>query len=159
MSRANAIIAVSTLLCLGWFLTTINAKDFNFIFDPHELECSGNVTYDRVMLTAYRPRTASDERRDYTDIKLKKLNSLQDYLDDRVPYVTVGMDPLLKIPYGTPVCIPELNIHFRRNLNLQVRDTHQDLIGGGYRRVDICVRTQADSFDDYVNLMDATLIF
>lgn len=123
------------------------------------MECSGNVTYDKVMLTAYRPHFQSEEKRDYTDVKLKKLYSLQDYLDNRAPFVSCGMDPKLKIPYGTPICIPELNIHFRRNIKLQVRDTHQDLAGGGYRRVDICVRTQADSFDDIVNLLEATLIF
>lgn len=127
-------------------------------FDPHELECPGNVTHEKVMLTAYRPQYDGASKRDFTDLKFKKLYTLQDFLDNRAPYVTVGMDPRLKVPYGTEICIPELNIHFRRNVKLQVRDTHEDLAGGAYRRVDICVRTQADSFDDVVNLLEATVV-
>ncbi|XP_055586926.1 uncharacterized protein LOC129739477 isoform X2 [Uranotaenia lowii] len=127
-------------------------------FDPRELDCYGNQTHEKVMLTAYRPQFDSDEKRDFTDMRLKKLYSLQDFLDNRAPYVTVGMDPRLRIPYGKAICIPELNAHFRRNIKLQVRDTHEDLAGGGFRRVDICVRTQADSFDDAVNMLEATII-
>ncbi|XP_062546824.1 uncharacterized protein LOC134212733 [Armigeres subalbatus] len=159
MSRGNTAIVVTAFLCLGWLQIQTSAKDYNFIFDPKELECTGNVSYDNVALTAYRARPNSEDKRDYTDLKYQTLYTLQAYLDDRAPYVTVGMDPNLKIPYGTPVCIPELNLHFRRQIKLQVRDTDDDLIGGGYRHVDICVRTQADSFDDFVNMLDATLVF
>ncbi|XP_055619379.1 uncharacterized protein LOC129764386 [Toxorhynchites rutilus septentrionalis] len=158
VTAATKAIAL-VLLYFCWLQPQSDCKEYNFDFDPRELECPGNVTHERVMLTAYRPQFDSDTKRDFTDIKLKKLYTLQDFLDNRAPYVTVGMDPKLRVPYGKPVCVPELNLHFRRNIKLQVRDTHEDLADGGFRRVDICVRTQADSFDDVVNLLDATLVF
>ncbi|XP_055529755.1 uncharacterized protein LOC129721331 [Wyeomyia smithii] len=157
MTRAKAI---SLLFCfLYGFELEIDGKKYNFTYDPQELECTGNETHEKVMLSAYRPMFDSDNKRDYSDARLKKLYSLQDFLDNRAPYVTVGMDAKLNIPYGKAVCIPELNVHFRRNIKLQVRDTHEDLTGGGYRRIDICVRTQADSFDDSVNLLEASAVF
>ncbi|XP_058443311.1 uncharacterized protein LOC131425420 [Malaya genurostris] len=148
------------LLCSLILLETeIECKKYNYDFDLNELQCTGNKTYEKVVLSGYRPMFSSDNKRDYSDILHKKLYTLQDFLDNRAPYVTVGMDPKLNIPYGRSICIPELNIHFRRNIKLQVRDTHEDLTGGGYRRVDICVRTQADSFDDIVNLLEASVVF
>ncbi|XP_058832970.1 uncharacterized protein LOC131690907 [Topomyia yanbarensis] len=158
MTRVNLIVPI--LLCsLYWLQAQIDAKKYNYNFDINELQCTGNQTHEKVLLSGYRPMFNSDNKRDYSDIMLKKLYTLQDFLDNRAPYVTVGMDPKLKIPYGKSICIPELNIHFRRNIKLQVRDTHEDLTGGGYRRVDICVRTQADSFDDIVNLLEASVVF
>lgn len=68
------------------------------------------------------------------------------------------MDPLLFIPYETNVCIPELNQHYKRYINFQVRDTGSNMIGQGYQRVDICVRSEADSYDRITNLKDVTLI-
>ncbi|XP_038114821.1 uncharacterized protein LOC119768633 [Culex quinquefasciatus] len=157
-SKQSSSVIRTLLWAVGLGLATVLGKQFDYSFDPHELECPGNVTHEKVMLTAYRPQYDGASKRDYTDLKFKKLYTLQDFLDNRAPYVTVGMDPRLKVPYGTEICIPELNIHFRRNVKLQVRDTHEDLAGGAYRRVDICVRTQADSFDDVVNLLEATLV-
>ncbi|XP_050073020.1 uncharacterized protein LOC126561114 [Anopheles maculipalpis] len=135
-----------------------DAKDHNYIFDASELGCPGNVTHGPITLTAYHPVFDSDRKRDYLDAQNRKLYTLQEYLDNRAPYVTVGMDPDLKLPYGKEVCIPELNRHFRRAVRLQVRDTHEDLRSGAFRRVDICVRTQEDSYDDIVNLLQATLV-
>ncbi|XP_058063392.1 uncharacterized protein LOC131213378 [Anopheles bellator] len=136
-----------------------SAKDHNYIVHPSaDLECPGNVTDGRLLITAYRPQYESDRKRDYLDARHQKLYTLQEYLDDRAPYVTVGMDPLLRVPYGTEVCVPELNRHFRRPVQLRVCDTHEDLSGGGYRRLEICVRTQEDSYDDAVNLLQATLV-
>lgn len=116
------------------------------------------MTHGPITLTAYHPLFDSDRKRDYLDAQNRKLYTLQEYLDNRAPYVTVGMDPDLKLPYGKEACIPELNRHFRRAVRLQVRDTHEDLRGGGFRRVDICVRTQEDSYDDIVNLLQVTLV-
>ncbi|XP_053663669.1 uncharacterized protein LOC128712820 [Anopheles marshallii] len=143
---------------VGVLLTSADGKEHNYIFDASELDCPGNVTYGPITLTAYHPLFDSDRKRDYLDAENRKLYTLQEYLDNRAPYVTVGMDPDLRLPYGKEACIPELNRHFRRAVRLQVRDTHEDLRGGGYRRVDICVRTQEDSYDDVVNLLQVTLV-
>nr|XP_040229592.2 uncharacterized protein LOC120953581 [Anopheles coluzzii] len=143
---------------LHLFPTVVSGKEQNYIPDAAELDCPGNVTHGPVTLTAYHPQFDSDRKRDYLDAQHRKLYTLQEYLDNRAPYVTVGMDPDLQLPYGKEACIPELNRHFRRAIRLQVRDTHVDLRGGGYRRVDLCVRTQEDSYDDIVNMLQVTLV-
>ena len=79
-------------------------------------------------------------------------------MDNRAEFVTVAMDKSLNIPYGKSVCIPEINAHFRRYIKFEVRDTNED-ITDGYRRLDICVRSEADFYDNIVNLENATLIF
>lgn len=61
------------------------------------------------------------------------------------------MDKMLNIPYGTSVCIPELNQHFGHRIRIQVRDTSTDLMGTGYSRADICVRSETDSYDINLN--------
>lgn len=82
----------------------------------------------------------------------------KDYLDDRTEYVTLSMDAKLGIPYGSRVCVPELNKHFGHRIRLQVRDSSTDLDGMGYRRADICVRSEMDSYDGAVN-REVTLVF
>lgn len=79
-------------------------------------------------------------------------------MDDRVDFITLAMDKDLHLPYGTPVCIPELNKHFGRKLKIQVRDKGSDLTGKQYSRADICVRTETDSYDNAVNRI-VTLVF
>lgn len=68
------------------------------------------------------------------------------------------MDENLGIPYGSPVCIPELNEHFGHRIRLQVRDSSSDLYRKGYKRADICVRSEMDSYDVTVN-RKITLVF
>uniref|UniRef100_A0A182FJX7 Uncharacterized protein n=2 Tax=Anopheles albimanus TaxID=7167 RepID=A0A182FJX7_ANOAL len=121
-------------------------------------ELTNGTTHERVLITAYRPLFESDRKRDYLDAEGRKLHTLQEFLDDRAPYVSVGMDPTVGVPYGTEACVPELNRHFRRPVRLRVTDHHEDLRGGAYRRLEICVRTQEDSYDDAVNLLQATLV-
>lgn len=67
------------------------------------------------------------------------------------------MDEDLNIPYGTVICIPQLNAHYRRRIILQVRDAANNVQGQGYRRVDICVRSEADSYDHAVNLKNVSV--
>lgn len=69
------------------------------------------------------------------------------------------MDPILKIPYGTPVCIPELNQLFDHRLKLQVRDTGVDMEDAGYNRIDICVDSEENTLDPKYNLERVTLVF
>lgn len=68
------------------------------------------------------------------------------------------MDEKLQIPYGTNVCIPQLNQHFGHRIRIQVRDTSSDLTGTGYTRADICVRSETDSYDIILNEV-VTLVF
>lgn len=68
------------------------------------------------------------------------------------------MDEKLGLSYGTKVCVPELNRHFKRKLNFQIRDSGDNVYGQGYERADICVRSEADSYDDIVNLSSVTLV-
>lgn len=145
------------------------------------LECFGAV-FKNATLTAYYPDFDDEDiKRAYLDENGNKLMTLQvtlqiktiilfrvrafiyicilqDYMDDRNNYVTLAMDDTLQIPYGTPVCIPELNLHFGHRLRIEVRDTSSDLRGLGFKRADICVRSEIDSYDVNVNRR-VTLVF
>ncbi|KOX70642.1 hypothetical protein WN51_03700, partial [Melipona quadrifasciata] len=119
-----------------------------------ELSCSGRVHYN-VTLAAYYPVFDSDNESDYLDARMKKLRTLQDYLDERAEFVTVSMDLDSGIPYGTKLCIPELNAKFLRNIPLQARDkSHYSNVktnSPDFSHVDICVRTEEDTYDNSVN--------
>ncbi|XP_076241089.1 uncharacterized protein LOC143183448 [Calliopsis andreniformis] len=119
-----------------------------------DLNCSGRAHYN-VTMTAYYPDYNSDSESDYLDARLKKLRSLQDFLDGRDAYVTVSMDLDSGIPYGTKLCIPELNAKFRRQIPLQARDkSHYYGVTSrspDFSHVDICVRSEEDSYDNSVN--------
>lgn len=119
----------------------------------------GKNIYKNVALTAFYPTLDienSDE--DYFDVNGMKLLTLQDYLDDRTDYITISMDAKLAIPYGTNACIPEFNQHFNKHINFEIRDSGSNVYEQGYNRVDICVRSEADSYDHIVNLFNATLV-
>lgn len=68
------------------------------------------------------------------------------------------MDDELGVPYGTEICIPELNRHYGHRIRFEVRDTSSDLKGSGYSRVDVCVRSEMDSYDISVN-RKVTVVF
>ncbi|CAH2002005.1 unnamed protein product [Acanthoscelides obtectus] len=122
------------------------------------LKCNGK-RFENVTLTAYYPDYNEEQKAaGYLDKKGKLLNTLQDYIDNRADYVTLSMDESLGIPYGTKVCIPELNDHFGHRIVLEVRDSSFDLSGSGYSRADICVRSEIDSYDAIVNRV-VTLVF
>ncbi|PBC31637.1 hypothetical protein APICC_05755 [Apis cerana cerana] len=119
-----------------------------------DLECTGRVHYN-VTLTAYYPVFDSDNESDYLDVKMKKLRTLQDFLDGRTEFVTVSMDLDSGIPYGTKLCIPELNAKFLRQIPLQARDrSHYNDVktnSPDFSHIDICVRTEEDTYDNSVN--------
>lgn len=119
-----------------------------------DLGCSGHVYYN-VTLSAYYPDFNSDFESDYSDARMKKLRTLQDFLDGRAEFVTASMDLDSGIPYGTRICIPELNKKFLRQIPLQVRDrSHYDdvkISSPDFSHVDICVRTEEDTYDNSVN--------
>ncbi|CAL7950365.1 unnamed protein product [Xylocopa violacea] len=118
------------------------------------LGCSGRA-YHNVTLTAYYPDFNSDDRSDYLDVRMKELRTLQDFLDGRAEFVTVAMDLDSGIPYGTKLCIPELNAKFLRQIPLQARDRshYEDAKTNSpdFSHVDICVRTEEDTYDNSVN--------
>lgn len=76
---------------------------------------------------------------------------LQDFLANRSDFVTVAMDTGLRLPYGTRLCVPPLNRHYGRLVPLQVRDTDADLDGQRFGQVDVCVISEADSYQATVN--------
>ncbi|KAF7997015.1 hypothetical protein HCN44_005292 [Aphidius gifuensis] len=115
-----------------------------------KLKCTGRP-YFNVTLMAYYADYSSDISSDYLDMKDNKLSNLQDYIDGRANYVTAAMDIIPSLPYGSSICIPELNKHYRRQIKIQVRDYSVDLKGQGFKVVDICVRSEGDSYDKAVN--------
>ncbi|XP_078033254.1 uncharacterized protein LOC144468022 [Augochlora pura] len=119
-----------------------------------DLECSGRA-YENVTMAAYFPDFSSDDESDHLDARMKKLRTLQDFLDGRAEFVTVSMDLDSGIPYGTKVCIPELNEKFGHQIPFQVRDSSHYRDGSkklpDFSHVDICVRTEEDTYDNYVN--------
>ncbi|XP_076643443.1 uncharacterized protein LOC143353763 [Halictus rubicundus] len=119
-----------------------------------DLNCSGRV-HKNVTMTAYFPDFSSDDEFDHVDVNMKKLRTLQDFLDGRAEFVTASMDLESGIPYGTKVCIPELNAKFDRQIPLQARDrTHYSdgkAKSPDFSHIDICVRTEEDTYDNSVN--------
>ncbi|XP_054285538.1 uncharacterized protein LOC129002051 [Macrosteles quadrilineatus] len=138
------------------FVVAISISSVSGLIDSYlptryeDVVCACGVGYNAT-LSAYFPVFDSDDIADYTDRAGTKLHSLQEFLDGRSPYVTASMDRGLNLPYGTALCIPELNRHYRRRINIEVRDTHADLDGFGTSKVVICVRSVADSYDLAVN--------
>ncbi|KAG7211019.1 hypothetical protein KM043_016381 [Ampulex compressa] len=122
-----------------------------------DLNCTGTA-YHNVSLSAYYPKTESENEADYLDARQKKIRTLQDFLDGRADFVTASMD-MSGIAYGTKICIHELNHQYRRQVPLQVRDSspssnqsrHPD-----FSHVEIAVRTEEDTYDKSVN-KDVTL--
>ncbi|XP_050591761.1 uncharacterized protein LOC126922854 isoform X2 [Bombus affinis] len=105
-----------------FFASAISASDRR----TTELSCGGRAYYN-VTLAAYYPVFDSDNEFDYLDARTRKLRNLQDYLDGRAEFVTVSMDLDSGIPYGTKLCIPELNEKFLRPIPLQVWSGIKDL--------------------------------
>lgn len=46
--------------------------------------------------------------------------NLKDYVDERGEFVTAAMDIIPQLPYGSRICIPELNKHYNRPIEIQV---------------------------------------
>ncbi|XP_015122520.1 uncharacterized protein LOC107044946 [Diachasma alloeum] len=135
------------LIFLACFIF-VNANERNA--NRTDLKCVGHAHYN-VSLTAYFPDYESDNEYDYLDVRGKKLRNLQDFLDGRCEYVTAAMDMIPEIPYGTRVCIPELNEHFGRQIPIEIRDYGIDLKDQRFSQIDICVRSESDSYDIAVN--------
>lgn len=115
--------------------------------DATETCCAGTVY--RARATGYYPASDAMEG-GYLDRRGKRLRTLQDFIDGRAPSVSVAMDAK-EIPYGTRVCIPDLNAKYGKAIPFRVVDT-----GGAFRakrttRIDICTRSRADAHAKSVN--------
>ncbi len=100
--------------------------------------------------TGYYPDSSPMEG-GYVDRRGKKLNTLQDYLAGRAPYVSVAMDKNMKIPYGKKLRIPELEKKYGRPIEFRVVDTGGAFTGKGTSRIDICTASRRDSLDPTIN--------
>jgi hypothetical protein len=100
--------------------------------------------------TGYYPDSSAMEG-GYVDRKGKKLNTLQDFLEGRAPYVSVAMDHTCGIPYGQPLRIAELEKKYGRPIPFRVVDTGGAFKGRGTGRIDICTRNRQASLDPTVN--------
>ncbi|XP_043258706.1 uncharacterized protein LOC122400961 [Colletes gigas] len=138
--------------CIVFVASIVHASDGSL--NRSDFNCSGRA-YHNVFMTAYYPDYSSDDEFDYLDARMKKLRNLQDFLDGRTEFVTVSMDLDSGIPYGTKLCIPELNAKFNRQIPLQARDKSQygdvETKSPDFSHVDICVRTEEDTYDNSVN--------
>ncbi|CAL1680428.1 unnamed protein product [Lasius platythorax] len=120
-----------------------------------DLKCAGHA-FHNVSLSAYYPVFWTNDKRNHLDDRGKMLNTLQDYLDGRTHYVTVAGNLRSGIPYGTKICIEELNERFGKQIPLQIRDqvdygNERDDVASYFSRLEICVRTEEDTYDTYVN--------
>ncbi|XP_050462879.1 uncharacterized protein LOC126857468 [Cataglyphis hispanica] len=118
-----------------------------------DLKCVGHV-FHNVSLSAYYPVFGTNDKRNHLDDRGKMLNTLQDYLDGRTRYVTVAGNLRSGIPYGTKICIEKLNERFGKQVFLEIRDQidyENDDVANDFSRLEICVRTEEDTYDTYVN--------
>jgi|GEM_PF-6948942 len=79
-----------------------------------------------------------------------ELITLQDYLAGRGSYVSVAMDTKT-FPYGTQLCIPELEQKYGKQIVFKVVDTGSAFTGQGTSRIDICTANQSAAGDSTIN--------
>lgn len=99
--------------------------------------------------TGYYP-DASPMEGGFVDRKGAKLNTLQDFLSGKVPYVSVAMDSKA-FPYGTKLRIPELEAKYGKQIEFRVVDTGGAFKGKGTSRIDVCTANQRASLDPTIN--------
>ncbi|XP_072763057.1 uncharacterized protein [Anoplolepis gracilipes] len=119
-----------------------------------DLKCVGHA-FHNVSLSAYYPIFGTNDKQNHLDERGKMLNTLQDYLDDRTHYVTVAGNLRSGISYGTKICIEKLNERFGQHILLEIRDQidceNDNVLKNDFSRLEICVRTEEDTYDTYVN--------
>jgi hypothetical protein len=85
-------------------------------------------------------------------MKGKKLNTLQEFLAGTSSYVSVAMDKITELPYGTVIKIPEIEkANSRDAIEFRVVDTGDSFKGKGFKRIDICVADRQASLDPIIN--------
>ncbi|NDD30298.1 MAG: hypothetical protein EB084_18730 [Proteobacteria bacterium] len=108
----------------------------------------------RAKATSYYPSNDGVEG-GYVDTKGHKLNTLQDYLSGKAPYVSVALDANLHLPYGAKLRIPELEKKYGRPIEFRAVDTFDPKNGPheGFGRIDICTQNKKTAYDEAVNGM------
>ncbi len=82
----------------------------------------------------------------------KPLHTLQDYLSGKATEVSVAMDHTdSRIPYGTLIRIPAVEIALKRCIKFRVVDTGGRFVGRGLKKIDLCNKTEAQTFLDFNN--------
>lgn len=109
----------------------------------------------RARTTAYYPDKTKMEG-GFHDRRGKPLHTLQDFLEGKADYVSVAMDKKA-FPYGTKVCLPELEEQYSRAIPFRVVDTGGAFKSKGVSRIDICVRDRKSAIKKEVN-RQATLV-
>lgn len=99
--------------------------------------------------TGYFPDSSAMEG-GFVDRKGAKLNTLQDFLAGRAPYVSVAMDSKA-FPYGTKLRIPELEAKYGKQIEFRVVDTGGAFKGKGTSRIDVCTANRKASLDPVIN--------
>ena len=79
-----------------------------------------------------------------------KLNTLQDFLAGKAPFVSVAMDPKV-FKYGTKIRIDELDRKYGKSIDFRVVDTGGAFYGKGTSRLDVCTANKAASEDGTIN--------
>jgi hypothetical protein len=103
--------------------------------------------------TGYFPEDSAMEG-GFRDRVGRPLRSLQDYLKGKARYVSVAMDHTDKrLPYGTVLRIPALELEFHRCIEFRVVDTGGRFVGKGTKKVDICNDNREHSLAGYTNGM------
>ena len=102
--------------------------------------------------TGYYPDNSALEG-GFKDRMGKDLCTLQDFLAQKVNYVSVAMDKDLNLPYGTKLGIPEISASYKTSIEFRVVDTGNAFTGKGYTRIDICTANYSSSLDPAVNRM------
>lgn len=115
----------------------------------------------------------------FKDMKGARLNTLQDFLAGKAPYVSIALDqnmyehviqarrneyrktgnPKLKkyltmkpqVRYGDTFRIPELEQKYGRQIVFKAVDTGGAFTGKGFSRVDIANKTRKDTYDKTIN--------
>jgi len=104
--------------------------------------------------TGYYPDSSAMEG-GYVDKKGKKLNTLQDYLNGKAPYVSIALDKNLyksgAVNYGDTFRIPQLEQKYGQQIPFKAVDTGGAFTNKGSNRVDICTRSRKDNLDPTVN--------
>lgn len=118
--------------------------------EPMGDDVDAKETVTGVKATGYYPADDPVEG-GFNDMKGKKLNTLQDFLDGKADYVSVAMDNKNTWKYGTEFRIPELEKKYGRKIKFKLVDTGGAFYGKGKKRIDICVRNQQSSYDSGVN--------
>ncbi len=101
--------------------------------------------------TGYYPANTRMEG-GFKDRRGKPLQTLQDFLAQRSPFVSVAMD-LNAFPYGTKLRIREFEAKYGREIEFRVVDTGGAFRGKGTTRIDICTANESASRDATVNGM------